>query len=72
MRGMLLMIRAGWHSELIWAGIASFALHTCLRSVAPKELGRMQALKWIIGMEYTNYLEIDAEFPNVSQMRALL
>ena len=30
------------------------------------------ALKWIIGMEYTNYLEIDAEFPNVSQMRALL
>ena len=32
----------------------------------------MMALKWIIGMEYTNYLEIDAEFPNVSQMRALL
>ena len=72
MRGMLLMIRASWHCELIWAGIPSFALHTCLRSVAPMELGRMMALKWIIGMEYTNYLEIDAEFPNVSQMRALL
>lgn len=71
MRGMLLMIRAGRQASRR-AGIASFALHTCLRSVAPMELGRIQALKWIIGMEYTNYLEIDAEFPNVSQMRALL
>lgn len=73
MRGMLLMIRAGWqasrHCELIWAGIAYCVLHTCVRSVAPMELGRMLALKWIIDTEYTNYFEITTEFPNVSRMR---
>ena len=60
---------ASRHSELILAGIASFALHTCVGSVAPMELGRMLALKWIIDTEYTNYFEITTEFPNVSRMR---
>ena len=53
MRGMLLMIRAGRqasrHSELIWAGIPYCVLHTCLRSVAPMELGRMLALRADMG-----------------------
>ena len=50
----------GRHSELR----SSYLLKVCRSYGAWEDTG--------IEMDYTNYLEIDAEFPNVSQMRALL